>query len=117
MHLPEDLGVFDVVLMANLIDRLDDPVACLSQLSGLLKSGGQLIITSPYTWLEAYTPSTHWLGGLQRDGEDVQTLDGLHHHLNPAFQWTQTLELPFLIREHARKYQWSVAQGSCWVRR
>ena len=117
MHLPEDLGVFDVVLMANLIDRLDDPIACLNQLSGLLKSGGQLIITSPYTWLEAYTPSTHWLGGLQRDGEDVQTLDGLHDHLSPAFQWTQTLELPFLIREHARKYQWSVAQGSCWVRR
>ena len=24
--------------------------------------------------------------------------------------------LPFLIREHSRKYQWSVAQGSRWIR-
>jgi hypothetical protein len=26
-------------------------------------------------------------------------------------------ELPFLIREHARKYQWSVAWGTRWVRK
>jgi hypothetical protein len=26
-------------------------------------------------------------------------------------------EIPFLIREHARKYQWSVAWGTRWVRR
>jgi hypothetical protein len=25
-------------------------------------------------------------------------------------------DLPFLLREHARKYQWSVAQASLWRR-
>jgi hypothetical protein len=26
-------------------------------------------------------------------------------------------DLPFLIREHARKFQWSVAQASLWKKR
>src|SRR6185503_8560350 len=54
--LPVELGTFDVVLMANLIDRLHDPRRCLLRLAERLKSGGQLVITSPYTWLEQYTP-------------------------------------------------------------
>ena len=29
----------------------------------------------------------------------------------------QTLDLPFLIREHRRKYQWSVAEASLWQRK
>ena len=56
MCLRAGLGGFDVVLMANLIDRLREPQRCLDQLPGLVKPGGQLIITSPYTWLEDFTP-------------------------------------------------------------
>ena len=55
-HLRGDLGRFDLVLMANLIDRLPDPARCLARLPGLVTPGGWLIITSPYTWLEEYTP-------------------------------------------------------------
>jgi hypothetical protein len=47
----------------------------------------------------------------------VSTLQGLKNRLEADFQLLQTLDLPFLIREHARKYQWSVAQASCWLRR
>ena len=59
--LRHDLGVFDLVLMANLIDRLPDPARCLAQLPALVAPGGALIITSPYTWLEEYTPRDRWL--------------------------------------------------------
>ena len=59
---------FDVVLLANLIDRLPEPGRCLEQLSRIIKPGGQLIITSPYTWLEEFTPREHWLGGYARRG-------------------------------------------------
>jgi hypothetical protein len=37
--------------------------------------------------------------------------------LDPHFTLARTLELPFLIREHARKFQWSVAQATVWIRR
>ncbi len=112
-----DLGAFDVVLLANLIDRLPEPRRCLARLPELVHPGGQLIITSPYTWLEEWTPRAHWLGGFEREGRRVGTLDGLHAALDRAFELTATRDLPFLIREHARKFQWSVAQASCWTRR
>jgi hypothetical protein len=117
MNLSSDLGAFDVVLMANLIDRLSEPRRCLVRLPELVRAGGQLIITSPYTWLEEFTPREHWLGGFERHGQRVTTLDGLQAALDGSFELVKTLDLPFLIREHARKFQWSVAQASCWVRR
>ncbi len=117
MDLRADLGTFDVVLMANLIDRLSEPLRCLKRLSSLVRQGGQLIITSPYTWLEEFTPKANWLGGFERAGERVATLDGLRAALGESFELTGTRDLPFLIREHARKFQWSVAQASLWHRR
>ena len=108
MNLRDDLGVFDVVLLANLIDRLSEPQKCLARLPSLVKSGGQLVITSPYTWLEDFTPRANWL---------TPTLDGLQAALAPHFNLVTTRDMPFLIREHARKFQWSVAQATVWIRR
>jgi putative 4-mercaptohistidine N1-methyltranferase len=112
-----DLGTFDCVLMANLIDRLRQPKRCLQRLSQLVNRGGQLVITSPYTWMEQFTPREEWLGGTVRSGTHVSTLDGLRAELAPHFELTGTRDLPFLIREHARKFQWSVAQATLWTRK
>ena len=116
MALRGDLGRFEVVLMANLIDRLREPVRCLERLPDLVQPGGLLVVTSPYTWMQEYTARKNWLGGVAGDGSRQNTLDGLRSHLEPAFQLEATRDLPFLIREHARKYQWSVAQASLWRR-
>ncbi len=113
MVLRADLGTFDVVLMANLIDRLREPRRCLAQLPDLVRPGGQLIITSPYTWLEEFTPRENWVGG----SEGVTTLDGLRRALSTAFDLVATKDLPFLLREHARKFQLSVAQATIWRRK
>ena len=112
-----NLGQFDVVLMANLVDRLRDPSRCLSALPSLVRTGGQLILTTPCTWLEDYTPRSHWLGGFERDGRPVRTLATLQALLEPHFTLARTLDMPFVIREHARKFQWSVAQATVWIRR
>jgi putative 4-mercaptohistidine N1-methyltranferase len=117
VNLRSGLGQFDVVLMANLIDRVDNPAKCLAQLPGLLKSGGQLIITSPYTWLGEYTPRENWLGGFIRDGQPVQTFDTLKKILAPHFDLSRRQDLPFVIREHARKYQLGFAEATCWKRK
>lgn len=117
MELSHDLPRFDIVLMANVIDRLGDPARCLGRLPELVKSGGQLVITSPYTWLEEFTPRAKWLGGFVRDGRARKTLDALQGHLGDAFALVATRDMPFIIREHARKFQWSVAQTTVWLRR
>ncbi len=111
------LGQFDVVLMANLIDRLYDPRRCLEQMGGLVKAGGRLVITSPYTWLEEYTPRRNWLGGFVRNGRSVSTLQGLTDALRPWFVRESRRDLPFLIREHARKFQLGIAEATVWRRR
>ena len=111
------LGSFDVVLAANLVDRLVAPICFLARLPELVKSGGQLMLTSPYTWLEEFTPRKNWLGGYVADDAPRTTLDGLRTALSAHFDLIRTRDLPFLIREHARKFQWSVAQASIWRRK
>lgn len=113
MALPDDLGTFDVVLAANLLCRLPDPHAFLARLPSLVRPGGQLLLTTPFTWLEEYTPRDAWIGG--RTGDS--SADALQKLLLPHFELQMEKELPFLIREHARKYQWSVAWGTRWIRK
>ena len=115
--LDAQLGAFDVVLLANVIDRLREPRRCLRRLGALVASGGQLIITSPYSWLEEFTPRENWLGGYAAEAGPLITLQGLRAALDDNFQLLTSKDMPFLIREHARKFQWSVAQGSIWRRR
>ncbi len=108
----EDIGEFDVVIACNLICRLPEPMRLLERLSRLVKPGGQLFITTPFTWLEAYTPSANWLGDGAQD-----SFAGLRKALEPGFALEKQWDMPFLIREHARKFQYSIAQASRWIRR
>lgn len=111
MNLRADLGEFDIVLAANLLCRLREPAKFLVRLPDLVKSGGRLVFTTPCTWLEEFTPREHWLCG-----ETASTLDGLHRHLDADFKLLRSFDMPFVIREHARKFQWTVAQASIWIR-
>lgn len=115
MDLRADLGEFDVVLAANLICRLTNPRRFLDRLPSLVKPGGQLLLTTPFTWLEEFTPRENWLGG--RDANDARSFDTLKTILEPHFEFQTSKDLPFLIREHARKFQYVIALGSRWKRR
>lgn len=110
MNLRTDLGSFDVVHAANLLCRLSEPQRLLDRLPALVKTGGQLLLTTPCTWLEEFTPRGNWPGGSTFDWLKEQ-LSGIGH-----FELAEQVDIPFLIREHARKFQWSVALGSRWVR-
>ena len=113
-----DLGDFDVALLINLVDRLPEPRRCLERLPRLIRPGGQLVIASPFTWLEEYTPKKNWLGGfLGPDGKPVRGMETLRSLLAGDFEFLRTVDLPFLIREHIRKFQWSVSQAGVWRRR
>ncbi len=107
-----DLGQFDVVLACNLICRLAEPMRFLKRLPELVKPGAQLVITTPFSWLEEYTARENWLGG--RTGED--SFEGLKKALEPAFTLRRHHNMPMLIREHGRKFQWTVCQASVWRR-
>ena len=113
MSLRGDLGSFDVVLAANLLCRLPDPRVFLARVPELVRPGGQLLLTTPFTWLAEFTPRDKWIGG----AGNRESADELTRLLEPHFELKLSKEIPFLIREHARKYQWSVAWGTRWVRK
>ena len=109
MNLREDLGTFAVVHAANLLCRLREPQKLIDRLPSLVAKGGQLLLTTPCTWLADFTPPENWPQG--------STRDWLKEKLAPHFELAHEQDMPFVIREHARKYQWSVAWGSRWIRR
>ncbi|BES71381.1 hypothetical protein RE428_23990 [Marinobacter nanhaiticus D15-8W] len=112
-----NLGSFDLVFAGNLIDRLNDPAAFLAQMPDLVRPGGVLLITSPYTLLTEYTPRSNWIGGFEQDGRSVRVIDGLRQHLEPQFSLQpSTRDLPFVIRETSRKFQHTLAEASVWKR-
>ena len=111
-ELPPDLGRFDAVLGCNLICRLPQPRALLQRLPDLVKPGGQLFLTTPFTWMKEYTPRANWLG---QDGQD--SFEALKAGLDPDFSLDRKFDLPFLIREHSRKFKYGVALASRWIRR
>ncbi len=96
---------FQVISAINLVDRLPRPRQFLRQLPHLLAPGGQLLLASPLTWLEQYTPRKEWLTSQQ-----VESL------LHPDFHLARHGDLPFLIREHRRKYQLVIAQVWTFIR-
>lgn len=109
---------YDLVFASNLIDRLREPQRFLTSLTTLLKSGGVLMLSSPYTWLEEYTPKENWLGGIRENGEVVTTYHTLQRLLRDDFEEIQPPEdVPFVIRETARKHQYTLAQASFWRRK
>jgi hypothetical protein len=110
LHLPKGLGTFDLLLAANLIDRLPNPKRFLSQvLPSLVNSGGKVLLTSPYTWTTEYTPSSRWLGSPSTD-----SFSALKKILRPSFRLIERTNLPFLLRETRRKFQYTFADATIW---
>jgi len=114
-NLPEKFTGYDLVLAANLIDRLYSPRLFLSTIHTRMNPGGVLVITSPYSWMEEYTKKEEWLGGYREAGEPVWTLDGLKQALTPRFRLLgEPCDVPFVIRETRHKFQHSIAELTVW---
>ncbi|MFT6269311.1 MAG: 5-histidylcysteine sulfoxide synthase/putative 4-mercaptohistidine N1-methyltransferase [Alphaproteobacteria bacterium] len=108
---------YDLVLAANLIDRLYQPRVFLKDIAERINDGGLLIIASPYTWLEEHTPMEEWIGGFKKDGENYTTLDGLKEHLSSHFTLVgDPRKVPFVIRETQHKFQHTLSELTVWER-
>jgi SAM-dependent methyltransferase len=90
---------FDIVAAINLICRLPSPSAFLRQLPDLVSPEGQLLIASPFSWLKEYTSRREWL-----------TPAEVQKTLAPHFSLQNRCDIPFIIREHRRKYQLVVSE-------
>ena len=108
---------YDLILAANLIDRLYSPAIFLKSVHDRLNPGGLLLIASPYTWLPEHTKREEWVGGFKKDGENFTTLDGLKAMLGAHFRLLrEPVSVPFVIRETKRKFQHTLSEVTLWER-
>ncbi len=117
-NLKPQFTAYDLILAANLLDRLYDPKRFLETIHERLNPGGLLVITSPYTWLEEFTKKENWLGGFRKGGEPCMTFEGMSDLLAPHFILRDVPQnVEFVIRETRRKFQHTVAELTVWERR
>ncbi len=117
MSMEGKLGTYDGVIMSNLLCRLPDPMACLNSLNGIVNHGGVVVMVTPFSWLTEFTPRGKWLGGfydpVSRDPiRSKNVLQALME--NRGFAKIHEEEMPLVIREHARKYQYIVSEATGW---
>ncbi|MDZ4834872.1 MAG: 5-histidylcysteine sulfoxide synthase [Candidatus Melainabacteria bacterium] len=119
--LPPEFIDFDAVLIANVLCRLPSPMSLLNRLSGdrgVVKRGGVVVITTPFTWMETYTPRDVWMGGYtDENGNPHFSADKLKSALNPEFELLEEFDMPLIIREHRRKYQLIYSLATVWKRK
>ncbi len=98
-------GTFQIVTAINLLCRLPEPRRFLEQLHRVVIPGGQLVLGTPLSWQGDYTPRHRWLSE-----QDIEAV------LRPHFTLARTRDIPFLIREHRRKYQLGISTVRVFVR-
>ncbi len=103
--LREDLGIFDGILLANLLCRLPEPQACLERLKTLTRPGSVIVLTTPCSWDEAFTPREKWI---------YPTFEGLQEHVGSWCELVEHSDMPFLLRDHERRAQYTVAEATVW---
>lgn len=108
---------YDLIFAGNLIDRLRNPGAFLADIHRHLVVGGTLVVSSPYTLMDEFTPIGNWIGGYERNGKPYTVYDGMKSILASHFEEIQPpVDVPFVIRETRRKFQHSVAELTAWRR-
>lgn len=115
-NLADKFTNYDLVFAGNLIDRLYDPETFLRTMSHRIRSGGLLVIVSPYTWTEDHTMREKWLGGFKAStGETYTTLDGIKAILTPEFTMIDTpRDIPFVMRETTRSFTQGISEMTVW---
>ncbi len=109
------LNGYNLILAANLIDRLPDPRMFLSNIHHKLTSGRLLVLASPNNWLEHYTHKKHWLGGYYFAGSPQTTLKSLKKKLSKNFVMVkQPEDIEFVLRESSRTFRHNLSQVTFW---
>jgi len=109
MNLPDEIGTFDLIHASNLICRLPDPAAFIASLGSLVNEGGRVILATPFSWLPEFTPQEKW--------PDGDSWEWLQEQMRRDFELMTEADEPFMIREHARKYQYVVSRVSVWKKK
>ena len=111
-NLDPSLGQFDLILASNLLCRLPSPRKFLDDVSNFLTPSGQLVLVSPYSWLQEYTDENEWIGALPGSSDSFTALQS--HTEKLPLKLLLEKNMSFVIREHERKFQYGVSHVTIW---
>jgi formylglycine-generating enzyme required for sulfatase activity/2-polyprenyl-3-methyl-5-hydroxy-6-metoxy-1,4-benzoquinol methylase len=130
---PQARKKFDVIVAANLIDRLHTPKEFVLQtkelaLNGIRKtktdglqkkeSPSLIIICSPYTWKPEHTDQEQWIGGYKDQMmESYTTVDGLKALYGPEFELVHQQKIPFVIPDPDGTFQYTLSNCTVFLQK
>jgi hypothetical protein len=83
----------------------------------VVNKGGIVVMATPFSWLEEFTPRSKWLGGYLDpvSCEPVYYKTTLKDFMEArGFEQAHEEKMPLLIREHQRKYQYIISEATGW---
>jgi uncharacterized protein YbaR (Trm112 family)/SAM-dependent methyltransferase len=94
-------AVYQRVVALNLLDSVRSPRQLLSVIDALCAPGGEVIVTSPYSWQSSFVDEDERFGG---DDPATALLDLLRrgHGLESGYLIEEVAELPWTLRRDAR---------------
>ncbi|MDI5967270.1 class I SAM-dependent methyltransferase [Streptantibioticus silvisoli] len=110
-------GGYDAVLLSNVLDRVDDPAACLAQFSGpagILRGGGLLMIACPWSWYPEFSHPGVWLGSAHDRTSSAQALEQL---MRDGYDLVAEQDQPGVLRQNPREYDYFEAHVTIWKKR
>lgn len=109
---PFDAERFDTVAALNLLDNVDVPLMLIGQMDALLRPAGTLLIGSPYEWRSDISDPAQWLENADQDAPTTLRRI-LTEKLIPQLPLDYRIvderaDLPWVLRQHQRFWQWFV---------
>ncbi|MEZ0107947.1 SAM-dependent methyltransferase [Catenulispora sp. EB89] len=110
-------GPYDAVLLSNVLDRVEDPAACLAQFAdddSLLRSGGMLAVACPWSWSPEYSDTGLWLGSAEGRTTSETALKSLLS--GRGFALADEVNLGGVLRQNPREYDYFDAHVTVWIK-
>ncbi|MFI6230432.1 methyltransferase domain-containing protein [Micromonospora echinospora] len=108
---------YDAVVLSNVLDRVQQPAACLEQFSasaGILRSGGLMMVACPWSWYAEYSAPSEWLGSAATATPSEEALRAL---LRDGFELVAEVDEPGVLRQNPREYDWFDSHVTVWRKR
>ena len=112
MALPFPAGSVDLAVALNVLDCVPEPRRLLAGLAELVRSGGRLLLATPYDWSTRATPMETWIGGHSQRAADAGAAEpflrallteGAHPQSVPGVRLlAEQADWPWHTRLHAR---------------
>ena len=115
---PFDAYQFSQVLALNLLDSISEPTSALIQSHAMLGPGGQLVVSSPFTWKLGVTPRAQWFECLAPHPAATaeQVMTQLVAQLAPPVRLLARKECRWMMRCMERELTHYKSVALCWQR-